>query len=162
MKRFCAVIAILLGWALVLPWSPASDREGDKDAGGEQPGAKAFAFFKKYCAQCHKKDNAPSEVPDYDVLIYESLTKERKDDDGKVFYYIKPGLKGKEALTNSVVWQHAGKKGVAGADGDMPPKVFKKRNVEPRPTDEEREKILEAWIVAGAPKEGFGEAKNKE
>jgi hypothetical protein len=159
MNRFFALLVVLLGCTLILLWTPASAREASP-AGGDQPGAKAFAFFKKYCSQCHKKDNPPSKIEDYDVLSYESLTKQRKDEDGKAIYFIKPGVKGNEALKASVLWQHAGKKGVADADGDMPPKKFQKKEVEPLPTDDERVKILQAWIEAGAPKEGFAAGKS--
>jgi len=161
MTRFIAAAVLMSGLgAALVDQHPVAARQGEKgEAGGPEVGRKAYAFLKKYCSRCHKADNPPSEIEDYDVLSYESLTKKRTDD-GKDWFYVKPGLKGEKALRSSHVWLHAGKKGVAGAqEGEhfvMPPRTFRKKKVEPQPTDAEREKVLGAWIAAGAPKAGFG------
>jgi hypothetical protein len=99
-----------------------------------------------------------SEVEDYDILSYDSLTKKREGNE----FYVKPGAKGDEALKQSGLWRRAGKAGTAGAKADMPPRKFRKKAVEPIPTDRERQEVLGRWLQAGAPTEGFGPAKNKE
>jgi hypothetical protein len=106
----------------------------------------AYDFLKTYCAGCHHGAKPMSEVEDYDVLNYASLTKKRTDDDGKPYYYVKAGAKGKAALKASELWRHAG----LGEEADMPPKKFKNKEVKPIPTDKERA-ILQKWLEAGAP-----------
>lgn len=156
MKSTWIMTVVVLGCGILLAWRPATARDERKKPDGEELGRKAYGFFKKYCAHCHlKKDD--DNIPNVDVLNYDELTKKRTDpDDASAYYYVKPGLRGDAGLKSSLIWRHAGKKGVAGAEGDMPRKTYKGKKVEPQPTDDEREKILGAWIAAGAPKKGFG------
>jgi hypothetical protein len=123
-------------------------------AGDDKPGTAAYAFLKKYCADCHTGDKPKSEVDDYDVLSYASLTKKRIDDDKKEYFLVKAGSKGKQALDGSKLWQ------MMGVDKMMPPKKFDKKEVKNIPSDKERDTIKN-WLEAGAPKEGFGPAKEK-
>jgi hypothetical protein len=162
-KRLALFAALLAGLINSLLWATANAQQEAKGQEGKtELGRKAFAFFTKYCSRCHKQENPPSKVDDYDVVSYASLTKKRTDEDGKAFFYVKPGLRGVDALKNSYLWSRAGKKGVAGAAGDMPPKVFRQKKVEPQPTDEERQKTLGEWIRSGAPNKGFGPAKREK
>ena len=121
-------------------------------AGDDKLGAAAHAFFKKFCADCHTGGKPKSEVEDFDVLNYGSLTKKRLDDDKKDYFMVKAGSKGKQALDGSRLWE------MVGTDKTMPPKKFDKKDVKDIPTDKERDTIKN-WLEAGASKEGFGPAK---
>jgi hypothetical protein len=103
----------------------------------------ARGFLKTYCSQCHHGPDP--EVDDYDVLDYKSLTKKRTDGDTP-WYYVAPGVKGEAALKESILWSRAGKKGVADAEQDMPPRSAKKH-----PGEELRNTVLRQWLEAGAP-----------
>jgi len=116
----------------------------------DKPGTQAYAFLKKFCADCHTAEKPKSEVKDYDVLNYASLTKKRADNKGAALFYVKAGSKGKAGLDDSLLWLMV-------SDKDMPPEKFDKKEVKPIPSDKERE-IIKKWIEAGAPKGGFGPA----
>src|SRR5262245_36616887 len=107
---------------------PAGFAQKDDD----KPGAAAFAFVKKYCAECHSGAKPKSEVEDYDVLSYASLTKKRVDDDKKDYFLVKAGTKGKQALDGSKLWEM-----MAPGKPLMPPKKFDKKEVKNIPTDKE-------------------------
>ncbi len=103
----------------------------------------ARGFLKDYCSKCHSGANP--EVEDYEVLSYKNLTKKRVSD-GTAWYYVQPGLKGEAALHASTLWNRAGLKGKAAAEQDMPPNA-----AAVKPTDKERQEILQRWLEAGAP-----------
>ena len=86
----------------------------------------AHALLKKYCYRCH---GVRFEVPGYNVLDRDILVARRGEDDPP---YVVPGKP-----EESYLWERVG------VDKDMPPSG-------PKPSDEER-KLIERWIVAGAP-----------
>src|SRR5437762_416836 len=139
MNRLSPLFALTV--LCVAPWSGLRSAEPEDG----KLGAQAFAFLKKYCAECHHGPTPASGVKDYDVLDYDSLTKKRTKK-GKEVFLVKAGTKGKEALEQSRVWQRAGVEKQAGADGDMPPD-----DAMAKPTDKEREEVLRKWLEAGAP-----------
>jgi hypothetical protein len=156
LKQYIALAGLVLA-VLLIGFSP--DRgQGADDKDNKKLATDAHAFLKKYCASCHHGKEPLSEVEGYDVLDYASLTKKRDDDDWP--YYVNPSKKGDEALKGSFVWHRAGIKGVTGAKADMPRKKYLKKEW-PIPTDRERG-VLERWLKAGAPKEGFGAGKGKK
>jgi hypothetical protein len=148
MKRILAtlVLAALASGIAAVPLG-AAEREEAKTA------QLAYGVLQKNCAGCHHGKEPKSEVKDYDVLSYASLTKKRVEDD-ETTYIVKPDTKGADALKASVLWQKVG------VDDEMPPKKFKGKEVTQRPSDKEKE-ILKKWIEAGAPKEGFGPSEKK-
>jgi hypothetical protein len=146
MNRLVHVLSLAALLAPTPAWAAPEDR---KLAGA------AYAFLKKYCADCHSGPKPKSEVEDLDVLRYESLTK-KITVDGEDYYYVKSGKKGDATLLKaSLVWKKGGITGVGGAVTNMPPVKFDGKDVKNRPTDKER-LALQHWIEAGAPKEGFG------
>jgi hypothetical protein len=148
MKGIVATVVLAaLAWGTAAVPVRAVEKEEAKLA------PQAYGVFQTYCAGCHHGKEPKSEVKDYDVLSYASLTKKRVDED-EVSYFVKPGTKGAEALKASVIWQKVG------VDDEMPPKKFGGKPVTKRPSDKDKE-ILKKWIEAGAPKEGFGPSEKK-
>jgi hypothetical protein len=148
MKRIVATVVLT---ALACGAGAVSSRAADGEEAKLAP--KAYGVFQTYCAGCHHGKEPKSEVKDYDVLSYESLTKKRVEDD-EVSFFVKPGTKGAEALKASVIWQKVG------VDDEMPPKKFKGKEVTKRPSEQDKQ-ILKKWIETGAPKEGFGASEKK-
>jgi hypothetical protein len=148
MKRIVAtlVLAVLVCGTGAVPLRAAEGEEA-------KLAPQAYGVFQTYCAGCHHGKEPKSEVKDYDVLSYASLTKKRVEDD-EVSYFVKAGSKGAEALKASVIWQKVG------VDDEMPPKKFMGKEVTKRPSDKDKE-ILKKWIEAGAPKERFGPSEKK-
>jgi uncharacterized membrane protein len=98
----------------------------------------ARKFLQAYCAECHTGAKPKSEVLDYNVLDYESLTKKRVRAK-KDYRIVAAGVKGEDGLKQSEIWLRVG------VDKDMPAEEATKK-----PTDKERE-IIKKWVEAGAP-----------
>ena len=121
---------VLLGGVL-----PAAAQPKDDNTKLAQDARK---FLMTYCTECHTGPKPKSEVMDYNVLDYDSLTKKRVRAK-KEYRIVAAGVKGEEGLKQSEAWHRVG------VDKDMPAEEAAKQ-----PTDKERE-VLRKWIEAGAP-----------
>src|SRR5262249_15448066 len=123
-RCFAAAAAIML---LLAPLPGVAGGEPEENT---KLAHRAKDFLKKYCAGCHSGPDFKSEVGDYDVLDYNSLTKKRGS--GKTeWYYVQPGLKGEAALKASKLWKKAGVKERFGGRQTMPPGMWEEKPWEP-------------------------------
>jgi hypothetical protein len=102
------------------------------------------AIFERSCMQCHEGTSPPSGVKELQVRDYSTLTKKWKEAhpvDRSIpwsllpWYYVKPGLNGDAALSESLIWH-------AVSNNLMPPTGKKLSAAE--------KAVIQVWIAAGA------------
>jgi hypothetical protein len=142
-QLFLVIVVALVCSLAAVCFRPAAADEASKDTDKEKLAAKAYTVLKENCSSCHHDKKNGND--DYDILSYESLTKTKPSDEVKEDYPKVPAYVTPDKPSESLIWVRVEK-------GEMPPKKAKKK-----PSKEDKE-TLQAWIKAGAPKEGFSSA----